>query len=147
MNAPDNSGRYGDSRTLLNFGFEESARRAANRLSVTIDGEMVEFDVAPQLIDGRAMVPMRAIFESLNANVEWDDATQTVSASSADGNVIVLSVGSNNIYINGTASEIDVAPQIVESRVMVPTRVVAEAMNMNVNWDEVNRTVVIGSVN
>jgi len=147
MNAPDNAGRYGDSRTLLNFGFEESERRAANRLSVTIDGEPVEFDVSPQLIDGRAMVPMRAIFESLNANIEWDDATQTVTARSDDGNVIILSAGSNNININGAPSEIDVAPQIVENRLMVPTRVVAEAMNMNVNWDEVNRTVVISSVN
>jgi len=145
MNAPDNAGRYGDSRRLLNFGFEESARREANRLSVTIDGELVVFDVAPRIIEGRAMVPMRSIFEALNANVEWDETTQTVTARSNDGNVISLLAGSSTIYINGTPSEIDVPPQIVESRTMVPTRVVAEALNMNVSWNEETRTVVIES--
>ena len=145
MNAPGNPGRYGDSRTLLNFGFEEAARRAANRLFVTINGEQLESDAPPRIIDGRAMVPMRSIFEALNARVEWDDATQTVTAHTEDGTVIVLSVGSNTMYINETPSEIEVSPQIIDSRVMVPTRVVAEASSMGVSWDEENRTVVIAT--
>jgi len=143
MNAAGNPGRYGDSRTLLNFGFEEAARRAANRLSVTIGGNILEFDTAPQLIDGRAMVPMRTVFEALNASIEWDDATQTVTAHTSEGNVIVLSVGSNIMYKDGIPTEIDVLPQIIDSRVLVPTRVVAEATARRVIWDEETRTVMI----
>ena len=36
--------------------------------------------VVPVIENGRTLVPMRAIFEALNAEVTWDEATQTASA-------------------------------------------------------------------
>ena len=46
---------------------------AQEPLSVYIDGKEVEFDVQPQVIDGRTMVPIRAIFEKMGASVVWDE--------------------------------------------------------------------------
>jgi hypothetical protein len=43
---------------------------AENAITVTIDGNALAFDVPPQLIGGRTMVPMRIIFEALGASVE-----------------------------------------------------------------------------
>jgi hypothetical protein len=45
---------------------------------------MVELDVPPRLIGGRTMVPMRAIFEALGAEVEWDGEAQAVTAATGD---------------------------------------------------------------
>ena len=50
-------------------------------ISVVLDGRKIEFDVQPQIINDRTMVPMRAIFEKLGALVEWNQDTQTVTAS------------------------------------------------------------------
>jgi len=41
----------------------------ADNIRVILDGVELEFDVAPQIVDERTMVPMRAIFEALGATV------------------------------------------------------------------------------
>lgn len=49
-------------------------------IKVKIDGQQIAFDVPPQLINDRTMVPLRAIFEALGATVDWNDDTQTVTS-------------------------------------------------------------------
>lgn len=51
-----------------------------NEITVSIDGEIIDFDVEPQIINGRTMVPMRAIFETLGATVLWDEETETITS-------------------------------------------------------------------
>ena len=45
---------------------------------VIIDGEQLVCDVPAVIIDGRTMVPLRAIMEALGSGVTWDAASQTV---------------------------------------------------------------------
>ncbi len=42
-----------------------------DNIKVILDGKTLEFDVQPQIIDERTLVPMRVIFEALGADVEW----------------------------------------------------------------------------
>jgi energy-coupling factor transport system ATP-binding protein len=65
-----------------------------------VDGKYIDFDVPPQVINSRTMVPVRAIFEELGADVEWDNATRTVIAMK-DGVIITATIGSKKIYIDG----------------------------------------------
>ena len=71
---------------------------AKENISVTVDGQNIAFDVAPRLIGGRTMVPLRAIFEALGAEVTWNDSTQTVMAYN-EAYIVKCSIGSNTIYI------------------------------------------------
>jgi len=112
-------------------------------INVTIDGELVNFDVAPQIIGGRTMVPMRAILEALGAGVEWYGDAQTIVATTASGEVIHLGIGSNTVIVNNRRIDMDVAPIISDGRTLVPARFVAEAMGMSVEWDERINTVAI----
>lgn len=43
-----------------------------------VDGKSIPLDVPPKIIEGRTMVPARFIAESLDALVEWDNASRTV---------------------------------------------------------------------
>lgn len=160
MGSRNNSTRYSDSRALLDYGFAEAARRDAEaakveearveaaRVFVSIDGIPLESDVAPQMIDSRVMVPIRAIFEAFGARVEWNKTAQTVTAFANESDVITLTVGSRSIRKNGQASEIDVPPQLVGGgRVLVPVRFVAEALGAQVQWNSSTRTVNILSDN
>lgn len=62
---------------ILSFGCTVFANE---NVTVKLNGTTLDFDVQPQLIGGRTMVPMRKIFESLGAVVTWDENTSTVTA-------------------------------------------------------------------
>lgn len=111
-------------------------------IQVLLNGKEIVFDVNPQTINDRTMVPMRAIFEELGATVEWNGETQTVT-SVKDDTVISLTIGVPSIIINGEEKTLDVAPVVIDSRTLVPIRAVSEAFMLNVDWDEDTKTVLI----
>ncbi len=120
---------------------------AEDNITVKLNGQILTFDVQPQLINGRTMVPLRKIFESLGATVEWDEETQTVTSVRGD-TTVKLTIGVPAITINKQIpKELDTAPCTVNDRTLVPVRAVSEAFNMNVDWDDAAQTVLITSPN
>ncbi len=117
---------------------------AAGEVKVYLDGFLLNFDVAPQIINDRTMVPLRKIFESMGATVDWDEPTRTVTAV-RDGIVIVLPIGSLHPTVNGVAWPLDVPARIVGDRTLAPLRFVGEAYGGQVLWDDETRTVQIFS--
>lgn len=108
------------------------------------DGREVVADVPPQIIDDRMMVPLRAIFEALNATVQWDSVTSTVT-SVRGGTTVRLTIGDPHVYVNGVAKALPVAAQIVQGRTMVPSRAIADAFGVFANWDNTARASVFWS--
>ena len=72
---------------------------SADEIIVELDGNPIEFDVKPEIIDGRTMVPLRKIFEEIGALVKWDNDTQTVSARK-NKKTITLSIDSADLQID-----------------------------------------------
>ncbi len=120
------------------------AKEGRGDVTVKVDGSYVDFDVPPTIIDGRTLVPVRAIFEALGATVEWDDTTKTVS-SRLGGTVITLPVGSQTMKKNDTDITLDVPAMIIDGRTLVPVRAISEAYNCTVNWLAETRCVDIYS--
>ena len=116
---------------------------ANDEITVKFNGIKIEFDVAPQIINNRIMVPMRKIFETMGADVEWNESTKTVTATKRNTK-IMATIGSKDVYINGGTKTIDVAPQVVSNRTMVPTRFIAESFGAKVVWNEELKTAYIG---
>ena len=115
---------------------------AAEEMKIMVDGRMLEFDVMPQNVNGRILVPLRAIFEEMGAVINWDDGTKTVTA--AKGNTeIVLVIGNSNPTINGEIVEIDQPGIIVDGRALAPLRFVSEAFGGSVAWDASKSTAYI----
>ncbi len=119
-------------------------------IKVLINGQTVMFDVSPKLIDDRTMVPMRKIFEDVGAKVEWDEATQTVTAKrivhdmwKEEVTEVKLTIGEKNIYINGEPQEIDVAPVVIDGRTLVPVRFISESLGGIVEWIDESQIVKI----
>ncbi len=107
---------------------------AARQITVTLDGKDIEFDVQPTILDGRTMVPLRAIFEALGATVDWNSKTRTVIAERGNTN-ISLTINQNIMYVNGESVKLDVAATIINDRTLVPIRAISEAFNCKVGWD------------
>ena len=119
---------------------------ANNDIKVAIDGEYVEFDVQPQLINDRTMVPLRAIFEALGADVDWINETQTVIATK-DGVTVKAAIGNTEMYIDDDVRTMDVAPMLIGGRTLVPVRFVAEAFACEVFWSDEDYSVYIKTEN
>ena len=111
-------------------------------LLIIIDDKLLETDVPSVIVSGRTMVPLRAIFEAIGAEVQWNGITRTVTASKGQ-TVIDLQIGSKTARKNGFDVELEAAPFISSSRTMVPVRFISEAFGAEVSWDAVNRYVVI----
>lgn len=117
---------------------------AKNDVKVVLDGKTLSFDVPPQIIDDRTMVPVRAIFEALNASVNWDQKTKTVT--SKKGNTkIELTIDSKIMYVNSKKITIDAPACIVDDRTLVPLRAISEAYDIGVDWNAKTKTVVMYS--
>lgn len=109
---------------------------------VILNGEYLGFDQAPLVSNDRLLVPMRFIFEQLDMEVDWDEETLTATAT-RDGFEIAFTIGSNIARVNGVEIEMDVSPEQVNWRTLIPLRFLSENLGYTVNWDEANRTAEI----
>ena len=104
---------------------------------VFVDGDLIDFskydNVQPVIVNGRTLVPIRAISEGMGANVDWDSATNTVTITQ-DSTVVKLTIDSTTAYINGVASTLDVPAALIGGRTMVPLRFVGTALGEQVGW-------------
>jgi flagellar hook assembly protein FlgD len=117
-------------------------RLAAPRLGVYWKGAPVAYDVGPEMVDGRTMVPLRKTAETMGFQVVWDEATRSVLLAGY-GRSVTLKVGSRMALVNGKAVEMEVAPYLREGRTMVPLRLVSEGLGFSVTWDEPTQSVII----
>ncbi len=120
------------------FGLNTSAKE----ITVLLNGEALECPVPPKIQNGSTMVPMRAIFEALGMNVEWNNDTKTVTAQKKD-KTVTLTVGENVLYLNEDEVELSVAPYIESDTTMVPVRAVSESVDAKVKWNSFMHRVEI----
>ena len=110
--------------------------------TVIFNQKQLSFDVPPIIQNGRTLVPLRAIFEAMGAQVGWDQATRTVTSHRGD-TTIILAIGSTQPTVNGKLWPLDVPAQIMQDRTLAPLRFVGEAFGGTVDWDQATRTVNI----
>ncbi len=113
---------------------------AAGAVDLYVDTNKIETDAPPAVVDGRTLVPVRAIFEAIGATVTWDAATSTATGIRGD---VVVSIQINNTtaYVNGEPRTLDVPAQLINSRTMVPARFISESMGCDVTWYQDTETV------
>ena len=111
---------------------------------VELNGTPVAFSVAPFQVGNRTMVPMRAIFEALGAEVQWNEAMQTVTATK-DATNVQLTIGETDAQVDGQTVVLDVPAMIRRGSTMVPLRFVSESLGANVGWSEANQLVSIST--
>jgi Copper amine oxidase N-terminal domain len=117
---------------------------AQSTIRVYVDGQLVNFDVPPNVIQGRVLVPLRGVFEKLGATVDYDGRTQHIVAVRAEQRV-ELTLGSRQARINGKPELLDVPAFTIGDRTMVPLRFVSESLGASVQWVEASRVILIGS--
>ena len=110
--------------------------------NLIIDGVEVPIDESGSVAyveNGRTMMPVRGIAEAIGAEVSYDNATQTVTVENED-TMIAMTIGDNEMEVNGQKVMLLTAPEIKEERTMLPVRDVAEALDCEVEWQQETQT-------
>lgn len=138
---------------------------AEQDIKIIVDGKEVKTDVAPFIENGRTMVPVRFIAETMGLTVEYAEATEysyelitltdkngrtidinSIIVISSDG--IVYSEGIEPIYNASIGNDAPLtAMTIKENRSFVPIRYIANALHMDITWNESTNTVELTTNN
>lgn len=111
--------------------------------TVRVNGKPVRFSgTQPKTLTGRVMVPVRGVFEAIGAYVEYDSVFHRVKARRANED-IELALGDKIATRNGAEIELDVPPQTIRGRMMVPLRFIAESLGSSVEYVKATNTVEI----
>ena len=101
-----------------------------------------EIDVAPFIVDGTTMIPLRGLFEEMGATVSWNGDEEKIGVQSGDTELL-FQIENTRVFVNGVRYGVIVAPRIVNSRTFIPLRFVSENLGYTVSWDGATQTITI----
>jgi hypothetical protein len=131
-------------RKISYYKLPEGLTKDGNIHVVKGDTE-ITFDAKPQNINGRVMVPVRAIAESLGYVVKSSDNVKITLEK--DTTTIELVIGSTEITQTidreSEQATIDAKPFIRDNRTYVPVRFISEQLGLQVDWSQAYRTVIV----
>jgi len=113
-------------------------------ITITVDGQVLNPEVAPVIVNNRTLAPIQTVAESLNVKVSWNAATQEVTLEGKDL-LIKMQIGNKQAFKNGSMITLDAPPLIVSGRTMLPLGFISEALGCQVNWDSAARRIDISS--
>jgi Copper amine oxidase N-terminal domain len=94
---------------------------------------------------GTILIPLRSMFEQMGPpypTVAWDAGSKTATVSKP-GAEVKVTIGKPEVIINGESRPLDVPPMMYQGTVLVPVRVISEAMGAYVLWVPDRRLVVV----
>ncbi|MDQ6423644.1 stalk domain-containing protein [Paenibacillus sp. LHD-117] len=119
------------------------ANNGYQKIGIEVDGKSL--GVEAYLVDGRTMVPMRAIFEKLQSKVSWDEKTRTVTAVK-DATTVKLTIDAATAHVNAQAVTLDVPPMLLQGKTYVPLRFVSEALGAEVGYDAKRKVASVNTM-
>jgi len=126
------------------------AAQATQPITVIVNGDILNFDMPPQIVNDRIVVQIRAIAEKLGCSVFWDDATQTSYINQPGVPLQQNAVKGNgiNVYVNNEPVVFpDQKPLMMNDYVMIPSRPVVEKLGCTIDWNDQTQTQTISSGN
>lgn len=119
----------------------------AGEVTVKLNDEDVSFpNQEPVIVDGRTLIPLRSIFESLGYEIEWVAETKTAILKKSDSSVEITANNDTMIVDGDMAYTLDVPAQIINGSMMLPLRAIGEASGLKVGWDNNTKTVTLDLV-
>ena len=127
---------------MLLLGIPIYGMASAKPIEIYINGQKIESDVPPVIINDRTLAPVRVISENLGAEVYWDNDKRLVQILTPS-KTIILKIDDSKALVDGEEILLDVPAQIVNNRTMVPLRFLGETLGAKVSWDNDLRRVII----
>ncbi|MDF2541706.1 MAG: hypothetical protein K0S47_1424 [Herbinix sp.] len=137
--------------TLYDYGTKKEFKYTDLQVKVTLNKEKISVDRTPGiLVNNIALVPYTDIFEQspIDANCEYVSDGREITISK-NGITIKMTLYSKTGYVNGKAVTLPEAPTRVKyvseniSKILVPSRFIAETLGYSYVWNKSTGTVSI----
>jgi hypothetical protein len=103
----------------------------------------VDLGVAPFIVSGTTMIPLRGLLEQMGANIAWDGTIDQITIEKKGNETMIMQVEHEPVLIGGRRYSMLIAPRIVNSRTFIPLRFVSEHLGYDVAWDGATQTITI----
>lgn len=100
----------------------------------TVNDKTYTFDIAPCTFNERYMVPVRALCDALDTQIDWNSKNNEVLIKSNNDTITLPLNGKNIMFVNGKEITLDIAPIVVNNRTLAPLRAISEALGADVVW-------------
>ncbi|AVV56890.1 copper amine oxidase N-terminal domain-containing protein [Paenibacillus glucanolyticus] len=94
--------------------------------------------------DGRVLLPLREIGDILGLKVHWNQPQQRASLYGVNLE-LTLQLGSDVVYLNKKQKKLKTSAEVINGKLYIPLRFVAEAVNEDVKWNSNTKTLSVGS--
>lgn len=122
--------------TLIVLLFTAIPAYASGGIVVMIDEDPMTFTSNqgyPSIIEGRTFVPLRAVFEALGAQLNYDPSTKSIEASKGE-RIINLTVNKEWAKVGKEIKKLNAPPRLINNRTYVPLRFIGEALGCQVDF-------------
>ena len=109
---------------------------------ITVNGAQISIDAPPVIRQSRTLVPVRAVIENMGGTVSWNGTSKTATLT-LDGKTVKLTIGNKEAYFCNAKQTLDVTPEIISGRTMLPIRFIAESFGFAVGWDGSTQKITI----
>ncbi len=140
-------------------GLERESRMEVifNDVNLTVNERAVNADT--MLVDGRTYIPVRVVAETLGLEVIWDQATMTASIQKGREELPVeehsqetrqmetrhIDLVTDKISLEVEGTRVKGHNILYDGVTYVPLREISEMLDMQVEWDELSRTVSVNN--
>ncbi len=112
-------------------------------IDILVNGSFIKAQEPAFIEYDTVYVPIRFVSDALGAEkVIWDEALSQATVQNGT-DTIVLYEGRNDAYVNGKKVILSASAKILDSRLFVPARFIAESFGATVKWDSEYYNVVI----
>ncbi len=122
--------------------FQNISIFAQKEISLYLDGEKIECNPSPVIINDRTMIPARALFEKMGATVSWDGDKRKVGVICGETEIEMI-IDKSTAKVNKKEVTLDSPAVIINGRTLIPLRFVGESIGAKVSWDGEERKVLI----
>lgn len=109
-----------------------AAEAPIRTIAILINGQPLETDVPPRVVDGRLLVPLRVVFDALGVPITRAGATITGQLPTGK---ILLGVGNGEATVNGRTVRLDSPAIDIDGTTFVPLRFIGDALGATTSYD------------
>ncbi|OMF07357.1 hypothetical protein BK131_26690 [Paenibacillus amylolyticus] len=120
-----------------------------DEISIIVNDTVVPSDVKPVVHKGTTLIPLRVLEESLGVSLNWNSSTQTITVIKGDtSGILIIGNLTASVKIGDVEEEVvlDQPAKIIQNRVMVPVRFIAELFGAKVVWNSTIKTIIISTL-
>ena len=112
------------------------------KIEILINGEALDSDYVPVIENGIVLVPIRAVFEKMGAEVVWNDEDQSITVVKDKASAYMM-ISNGGIMINGEIQDLGYPVTLIDDAAYAPLTAIEKFTDTDVVWNARQTTVEI----